>query len=151
MCMVEWAASRTALTQGLGAQARVRIHNRGRHWLHREDLPRPGVCIRCPPAKANHHCLSGSCRLHPSEPGSTGYIVIDIHTSEGAQGQTQFRHEAQSAEGEVWLAPGAPSSWLAGSVPPGIMWPLLLCHFVRQLCQCVASSVPPATHLAGAG
>ena len=36
--------------------------------------------------QGNITVLSRRCRLHPSEPDSTGYIVSGIHTSEGAGG-----------------------------------------------------------------
>lgn len=86
MCVVKWAASKniphivswypgpvfiSITVEGTGSTGKIY-----RDLVSAFDVLQQG----------NITVLSRRCRLHPSEPDSTGYIVIGIHTSKGAGG-----------------------------------------------------------------
>ena len=120
----------------------VHVHNCGRHWLHGEDLPRPSIGIQCPPARQHHRpvptlpAASLRAQLHwlhshryPHLRGRWG----DRHSS-GHEGHSPLRVSVAG----TWCPPAA-AYWVC-CAPRRHVWPLLLCHFVRQPCQSAAAA-----------
>lgn len=84
LCMVEWAASKSSPHTGSWRPGPVfvsiTVEGTGSTGKIYRDLVSAFDVLQ----QGNITVLSRRCRLHPSEPDSTGYIVIGIHTSEGA-------------------------------------------------------------------
>lgn len=142
LCMVEWAASKNIPHTGSRCPGPVfmsiTVEGTGSTGKIYRDLVSAFDVLQ----QGNITVLSRRCQLHPSEPNSTGYIVIGIHTSEGAGGTDSSGHEGHSplrvSVAGTWCPPAA-AYWVC-CAPRRHVWPLLLCHFVRQPCQSAAAA-----------